>query len=85
MGAKGASEIIFKKQLDVAEDRQSLLDEKINEFNNKFLNPYIAAERGFIDDIIEPKDTRKKLITYLELIENKVDFNPRRKHGNIPL
>lgn len=85
MGAKGASEIIFKKQLDVAEDRQSLLDEKINEFNIKFLNPYIAAERGFIDDIIEPKDTRKKLITYLELIENKVDFNPRRKHGNIPL
>ena len=85
MGAKGASEIIFKKQLDVAEDRQTLLDEKINEFNNKFLNPYIAAERGFIDDIIEPKDTRKKLITYLELIENKVDFNPRRKHGNIPL
>ncbi len=85
MGAKGAAEIIFRKQLDAAEDKQKMLDEKIGEFNSKFLNPYIAAERGFIDDIIEPKDTRKKLITYFELIENKVDFNPRRKHGNIPL
>ncbi|MCE1165010.1 MAG: acyl-CoA carboxylase subunit beta [Bacteroidetes bacterium] len=85
MGAKGAAEIIFRKQLEAAEDRQKMLDEKINEFNSKFLNPYIAAERGFIDDIIEPKDTRKKLITYFELVENKVDFNPRRKHGNIPL
>ena len=85
MGAKGAAEIIFRKELLAAEDKQKLLDEKINEFNTKFGNPYIAAERGFIDDIIEPKDTRKKLITYFELIENKVDFNPRRKHGNIPL
>lgn len=85
MGAKGAAEIIFRKQLETAEDKQKMLDEKIGEFNSKFLNPYIAAERGFIDDIIEPKDTRKKLITYFELIENKVDFNPRRKHGNIPL
>jgi len=85
MGAKGAAEIIFRKQLEAAENKQKMLDEKIGEFNSKFLNPYIAAERGFIDDIIEPKDTRKKLITYFELIENKVDFNPRRKHGNIPL
>ena len=85
MGAKGAAEIIFRKELLAAEDKQKLLDEKITEFNTKFCNPYIAAERGFIDDIIEPKDTRKKLITYFELIENKVDFNPRRKHGNIPL
>jgi propionyl-CoA carboxylase beta chain len=85
MGAKGASEIIFRKQLEAAEDKQKLLDEKIGEFNSKFLNPYIAAERGFIDDVIEPKDTRQKLITYFDLIENKVAFNPRRKHGNIPL
>lgn len=85
MGAKGAAEIIFRKQLEASDDKQKMLDEKIGEFNSKFLNPYIAAERGFIDDIIEPKDTRKKLITYFELIENKVDFNPRRKHGNIPL
>jgi propionyl-CoA carboxylase beta chain len=85
MGAKGAAEIIFRKQIAAAEDKQKILDEKINEFNEKFLNPYIAAERGFIDDIIEPKDTRKKLIYYFELIGNKVDVNPRRKHGNIPL
>jgi propionyl-CoA carboxylase beta chain len=85
MGAKGAAEIIFRKELEKAEDRQKMLDEKISEFTNKFSNPYIAAERGFIDDVIEPKDTRKKLIYYFELIQNKIDYNPRRKHGNIPL
>jgi propionyl-CoA carboxylase beta chain len=85
MGAKGAAEIIFRKELEKAEDKQKLLDEKIAEFTNKFSNPYIAAERGFIDDVIEPKDTRKKLIYYFDLIQNKVDYNPRRKHGNIPL
>lgn len=85
MGAKGAAEIIFRKELDKAEDKQKMLDEKIAEFTNKFSNPYIAAERGFIDDVIEPKDTRKKLIYYFDLIQNKIDYNPRRKHGNIPL
>jgi len=85
MGAKGAAEIIFRKELEKAEDKQAMLDEKISEFTNKFSNPYIAAERGFIDDVIEPKDTRKKLIYYFDLIQNKVDYNPRRKHGNIPL
>lgn len=85
MGAKGAAEIIFKKDIVNAEDKQAMLDEKISEFTNKFANPYIAAERGFIDDVIEPKDTRKKLIYYFDLIQNKVDYNPRRKHGNIPL
>jgi propionyl-CoA carboxylase beta chain len=85
MGAKGAAEIIFRKELEKAEDKQQMLDEKIAEFTNKFSNPYIAAERGFIDDVIEPKDTRKKLIYYFDLIQNKIDYNPRRKHGNIPL
>lgn len=85
MGAKGAAEIIFKKEIEKAADKQKALDEKIEEFTRKFNNPYIAAERGFIDDIIEPKDTRKKLIYYYSLIENKFDTNPRRKHGNIPL
>ena len=85
MGAKGAAEIIFKKELDKAEDKQKMLDEKINEFTGKFSNPYIAAERGFIDDVIEPKDTRRKLMYYFDLIQNKIDYNPRRKHGNIPL
>lgn len=85
MGAKGAAEIIFKKEIDSAEDRQKMLDEKIKEFTEKFANPYLAAERGYIDDVIEPKYTRNKLLYYFKLIENKVDFNPRRKHGNIPL
>ena len=85
MGAKGATEIVFKKDIESAPNRQKALDEKINEFTEKFANPYVAAEKGYIDDIIEPKDTRKKLIKYFELIETKVDTNPSRKHGNIPL
>jgi propionyl-CoA carboxylase beta chain len=85
MGAKGATEIVFKKDIESAPNRQKALDEKINEFTEKFANPYVAAEKGYIDDIIEPKDTRKKLIKYFELIESKVDTNPSRKHGNIPL
>ena len=85
MGAKGAAEIIFKKEIDEAENKQEMLDKKIEEFTEKFANPYLAAERGYIDDIIEPKVTRSKLIYYYNLIENKVDFNPRKKHGNIPL
>ena len=85
MGAKGAVEIIFKNEIKKAKDKKKALDEKVKEFTEKFANPYLAAERGFIDDIIEPKDTRKSLIKYYELIENKVDSNPSKKHGNIPL
>jgi propionyl-CoA carboxylase beta subunit len=85
MGAKGAAEIIFKKEIDASGDREKALKEKVEEFTEKFANPYLAAERGFVDDIIEPKDTRKKLIYYFEILENKVDSNPKKKHGNIPL
>jgi propionyl-CoA carboxylase beta chain len=85
MGARGAAEIVFKKDIELSSNRQKTLDEKIAEFTDKFANPYIAAEKGYIDDVIEPKDTRKKLIRYFELLENKVDTNPPRKHGNIPL
>ncbi|MEO8211518.1 MAG: acyl-CoA carboxylase subunit beta [bacterium] len=85
MGAQGAAEIIFKKEIDSAEDKIKALSDKVKEFTEKFANPYLAAERGFVDDIIEPKDTRKKLIYYFELLENKVDTNPKKKHGNIPL
>ena len=77
--------VIFKKEIDSADDKAKALDEKVYEFTEKFANPYLAAERGFIDDIIEPKDTRKKLIYYFSLLENKVDSNPKKKHGNIPL
>lgn len=85
MGAQGAAEIIFKKEIDNAEDKIKALSEKVKEFTEKFANPYLAAERGFVDDIIEPKETRKKLIYYFELLESKVDTNPKKKHGNIPL
>ncbi|MCY7362871.1 MAG: methylmalonyl-CoA carboxyltransferase, partial [Ignavibacteria bacterium] len=85
MGPKGAAEIIFKKEIDAADDKEKALNEKVEEFTEKFANPYLAAERGYIDDIIEPKDTRKKLIYYYGLLENKVDTNPKKKHGNIPL
>jgi len=85
MGAKGAAEIIFKKEIESADNKKEMLDEKIKEFTEKFANPYLAAERGYIDDVIEPKFTRNKLLYYFKLIENKVDLNPRKKHGNIPL
>ncbi len=85
MGPKGAAEIIFKREIKEAEDPEAKLKEKTEEFAEKFENPYLAAERGFIDDVIEPKDTRKKLIYYFNLLETKVDTNPKKKHGNIPL
>ncbi|MFQ5604900.1 MAG: acyl-CoA carboxylase subunit beta [bacterium] len=85
MGPKGAVEIIFKKEIENAGDRGKVTEHKVNEYREKFANPYIAAERGYVDEIIEPQETRPKLIRSLELLENKVDSNPRKKHGNIPL
>ncbi len=85
MGPKGAVEIIFKKDIEAADDPQAALAEKERQYREKFANPYIAAERGYIDDVIEPAETRPKLIRALNMLENKVDSNPRKKHGNIPL
>jgi propionyl-CoA carboxylase beta chain len=85
MGPKGAVEIIFKKEIKKAEDQEAELNQKIEEFREKFANPYIAAERGFLDDVIEPSMTKIKLITAFNLLKDKVDKNPRKKHGNIPL
>jgi propionyl-CoA carboxylase beta chain len=85
MGAKGASEIIFKKEISEAADPAAKLIEKENEYAELFANPYMAAERGFIDEVIEPRDTRRKLIKAFAMLENKVQKRPRRKHGNIPL
>ena len=85
MGPKGAVEIIFKKDIERAEDKEKTTDLKVTEYREKFANPYVAAERGYIDEIIEPQTTRPKLIRSLEMLENKVDSNPRKKHGNIPL
>lgn len=85
MGAKGAAEIIFKKEIAEAPDPEAKLQEKIDEYTAKFANPYRAAHRGFIDEVIMPSETRAKLIKAFKMLENKVDKLPRKKHGNIPL
>lgn len=85
MGAKGASEIIFRKEIASAEDPEALLAEKEKEYRDKFADPYRAARRGFIDEVIDPKVTRRKLIKAFAMLENKVAHLPKKKHGNIPL
>ncbi|MFC1492460.1 acyl-CoA carboxylase subunit beta [candidate division KSB1 bacterium] len=85
MGPKGAVEIIFKKEISSSKDPEKAALEKEQEYRDKFANPYIAAEWGYIDDVIEASRTRPKLIKALELLQTKVDSNPRKKHGNIPL
>lgn len=85
MGPKGAVEIIFKKEIENSPEPESELNKKLNEYIEKFANPYIAAERGFIDDVIYPRETKIKIAQAFELLKNKVDKNPKKKHGNIPL
>ena len=85
MGAKGAAEIIFKKEIDSAENPQAKWKEKEQEYADLFANPYNAAKFGFIDEIIQPSQTREKLILAFDMLKNKVRNNPRKKHGNIPL
>jgi propionyl-CoA carboxylase beta chain len=85
MGAKGASEIIFKKEISEAADQAAKLLEKEAEYAEKFANPYSAAQRGFIDEVILPQDTRRKLLKAFSMLEHKVVDTPKRKHGNIPL
>jgi propionyl-CoA carboxylase beta chain len=85
MGPEGAVEILYKRELEAAADRAAARAEKVAEFRDKFANPFIAASRGFVDQVIQPRDTRLKLITALRNLENKRDRNPPKKHGNIPL
>jgi propionyl-CoA carboxylase beta chain len=85
MGAKGAIEIIFKKEIDAAQDKEAKMKEKEQEYINYFANPYRAAERGYIDEVIIPEDTRSRLINAFKMLENKAEKLPRKKHGNIPL
>jgi propionyl-CoA carboxylase beta chain len=85
MGAKGAAEIIFKKEISEAEDPEEKLQEKVDEYTTKFANPYRAAHRGYIDEVIYPEQTREKLIRAFKMLENKVAKLPKKKHGNIPL
>ena len=85
MGPKGAVEIIFKKEIAKASDPDKEIEKKLSEYIEKFANPYITAERGFVDDIIPPRETKQKLINSFNLLRTKVDTNPKKKHGNIPL
>ncbi|MCO6479345.1 MAG: acyl-CoA carboxylase subunit beta [Phaeodactylibacter sp.] len=85
MGAKGASEIIFRREIKAADNPQAVLAEKEQEYQEMFAHPYRAAGRGFIDEVIDPKDTRRKLIKAFAMLENKAAKLPKKKHGNIPL
>ena len=85
MGPEGAVEIIYRRELKAAKDPEATKLRLANDYREKFANPYVAAERGFIDDVIEPRDTRSRLINALQVLQNKRDQNPAKKHGNIPL
>jgi propionyl-CoA carboxylase beta chain len=85
MGPEGAVDIVYKRELDKADHRQASRQAKIEEFRERFANPYVAADRGYVDAVIQPRDTRKKLIQALEMLQTKRDKNPPKKHGNIPL
>ena len=85
MGPKGAVEIVFKKDIEKESDKEAATDAKVAEYREKFANPYIAAQWGYVDEVIIPSETRPKLINALKFLENKVDSNPKKKHGNIPL
>ncbi len=85
MGPKGAVEIIFKKEIAKAKNPEKEVEKKLAEYIEKFANPYITAERGYVDDVIAPQDTKIKLVNAFNLLRTKVDTNPKKKHGNIPL
>jgi propionyl-CoA carboxylase beta chain len=85
MGPDAAVNVLFKRELDAAENPAAVRAEKVAEFREKFANPFVAAARGFVDEVIHPRETRRKLIAALRNLDNKRDRNPPKKHGNIPL
>jgi len=85
MGPEGAVNILYKRELDAAEDPAALRAERVSEFREKFANPFVAASRGFLDEVIQPRTTRRRIIAALNSLETKRDRNPPKKHGNIPL
>jgi len=85
MGPEGAVNIVYRRELQRAPDPEALRREKVAEFRERFANPYVAAERGYVDEVIQPRETRPKLIAALRMLETKRDMNPPKKHGNIPL
>ncbi|MFO8113727.1 MAG: acyl-CoA carboxylase subunit beta [Desulfosalsimonadaceae bacterium] len=85
MGPKGASEVIYRREIQAAQDPEAVLNEKMDHYRRTFANPFLAAQRGYIDDVIFPRDTRQRLIRTLQVLEGKDVKGPHRKHGNIPL
>ena len=85
MGPQGAVEIVYRRELQAAADPVKRRAELVAEYTERYANPYIAAERGYIDDVIDPADTRIKLVAGLALLESKREELPKRKHGNVPL
>jgi propionyl-CoA carboxylase beta chain len=85
MGPKGAVEVLFRKEIAEADDPEAAMEEKVRAYRERFANPYVAAARGFVDDVIDPRETRDRLISGLDLLRDKRDRNPPSKHGNIPL
>jgi len=85
MGPEGAVNILYRREISKAADPEALRAQKVAEFREKFANPYAAADRGFVDEVIEPRQTRRKIIAGLEMTRTKRDRNPAKKHGNIPL
>jgi propionyl-CoA carboxylase beta chain len=85
MGPEGAVNIVYRRELSTAADQAVVRQQKVEEFRERFANPFVAAERGYVDDVIEPRETRPRVIRALRMLETKVDTMPRKKHGNIPL
>ena len=85
MGPEGAINVLYRRELAEAEDPEALRATLVDEYRERFANPYVAASWGYIDDVIEPSQTRPSLINALEMLQNKRDENPPKKHGNIPL
>jgi acetyl-CoA carboxylase carboxyltransferase component len=85
MGPEGAVNVVFREELAKAENPEERRSALVEEFRDKFANPYVAASRGFLDDVIEPADTRPRLIKALDMLQSKRDTLPPKKHGNIPL
>ena len=85
MGPTGAVEILYRREIAESDDPEAAMDARIEEYTERFAHPYVAAARGYIDDVIDPRKTRPRLITALDMLRNKRDENPWKKHGNIPL
>ena len=85
MGPEGAVNILYKREIDAAVDKDEARAKRVAEFKDKFANPYVAAARGFVDEVIRPRQTRARLIAALATLDTKRDKNPPKKHGNIPL